>query len=85
MRTKLSSTIPYNSVSHLGVHGPLRVYGDLLKESTRPVEMVHDLLLAVLDSTEVQQYCSTAVTRCFFSIVISNDHTFKKGMDVKNQ
>ena len=31
------------------------VHGNLLKGSTRPVEKVHDLLLAVLSSTEVQK------------------------------
>ena len=49
----------------------------LLKGSTRPVEWVHDLLLAVLGSTEVQKYRGT-VTRYFLSTVNSNDDTLKK-------
>ena len=48
-----------------------------LKGSTWSVEMVHDLLLAVLGSTEMQKYRGT-VTRYLFSTVINNDHTFKK-------
>ena len=55
----------------------LEVHGDLLKGSTRPVKMVHDLLLAVLGSTEVQKYRGT-VTRYFFSTVINKNDTFKK-------
>ena len=39
--------------------------------------MVHDQLLAVLGSIEVQQYRGT-VMQYFFSTAISNDDTFKK-------
>ena len=50
-----------------------------MKGSTRPVEMVHDLLLAVLSSTEVQRCCGT-VTRYFVvkPTYISNVDAFKK-------
>ena len=54
----------YRSVFQAGVHGPLGVHRDWLKGSTRPIEKVHDLLLAVLSSTEVQK-CRGTVTWYF--------------------
>ena len=64
-------TVPVDQCFSTGGHG------DLLKGSTRPVEMVHDLLFAELGSTEVLKYRDTA-TRYFFNTVISNDDAFKK-------